>query len=182
MKPASPAATKPRKPRPAVYDLETSIGYLLNRAAHIVAARFSDDLLPHDVNLQTWRVLAALSHKDRRPMTDLAEHTAAELSYLSRTVAAAEKRGFVQRVASPTDRRTVLLSLTPAGRALVAKLAPRGEEIQRVALAGVSAADYETTLNTLNVIYNNLVTSSEGQPSVNRKLIIARRVRQRSAG
>ncbi len=166
--------------RPALYDLERSVGYLLNRAANIVAARFGDELKQHGINLQGWRILAALSHQDRQSLTDLANHTAAEFSYLSRSVASLEARGLVERLPSPLDKRTVLMSLTPAGRALVGALAPRGAAMEKLALAGVSRADAKVTLQTLRAIYHNLVDSVDDSGAANRKLTVARRARKRA--
>ena len=169
-------------PQPSVTtDLEQSLGYLLNRAASMIAARFNDDLRPHDVNLQLWRVMAALSHESRQSLTDLADHTGAELSYLSRSVAGGERRGLLVRSPSPSDKRTVLLSLTPAGRALVRKLLPRRDDIEAISVSGVSPKDIQTTLATLRVIYTNLVDAPTASADFNRKLTVAKRVRRRAA-
>lgn len=192
--PGQPAAlprAKPSKPstRSGVqrtrggvyYDLDRSFGYLLNRAANLIAARFSDDLKVHGVNLQTWRVLAALNFENNQSMTDLANHTGAELSYLSRSVASAEQRGLVERVASLSDKRAVVLALTPAGLALVKDLSPYGHQIEKTSMNGVSKADVETTLRTLHAICHNLVDGTEASPDMNRKLTVARRAMKRAS-
>lgn len=181
---ATPKSASRNLPAPAggaLFDVEHSIGYLLNRAANIIAARFSDELKTHGVNLQTWRVLAALSYQDQQSLTDLANHTGSELSYLSRSVANAETRGLVARVVSPADKRAVLLTLTPAGRVLVKELAPRGVRIEKTSVTGVPKADVETTLRTLHAIYHNMVDSTGDSAGVNRKLTIARRVQKKRA-
>lgn len=162
------------------YDIEGSAGYLLNRAANMIAARFSDVLKEHGINLQTWRVLAALSTAPSRSLTELANHTAAELSYLSRAAASAQEKGLLTRAASPSDGRTVLLSLTARGRALVAVIAPKALLIESSALAGVSASDARVTMRTLHAIYHNLVSSAVDLPVKNRKLAVAERVQRRA--
>ena len=163
------------------HDLDHSIGYLLNRAASIIAARFSDDLKAYNINLQTWRVLAALRHEDHQTLSDLASHTGSELSYLSRAVSALETRGFVQRSESPSDRRNIHLSITEAGRAIVSELAPRAWQIERMSLKGVTTSELTATLKTLRAVFSNLVDSCEDASVVNRKLTVARRVRRREA-
>lgn len=180
----SGATTAGKQPLPAErpdHDLDHSVGYLLNRAASIIAARFSDDLKAWDINLQAWRVLAALRHEDHQTLSDLASHTGSELSYLSRAVGALETRGYVQRSESPTDRRTIQLSLTRAGVEIVGELAPRAWEIERMSMKGVSAHELAITLKTLRAVHSNLVDSCEGSTDVNRKLTVARRVRRREA-
>jgi DNA-binding MarR family transcriptional regulator len=196
--PRSPSSSSPTKPAAAArakpstrsgvqrtrgdiyYDLDRSVGYLLNRAASIIAARFSDDLKAHGVNLQTWRVLAALNFENNQSMTELANHTGSELSYLSRSVASAEQRGLVERVASTSDKRAVVLALTPIGLALVKELSPYGHQIEKTSMTGVSKSDVETTLRTLHAIYHNLVDSTEASSDMNRKLTVARRAKKRS--
>jgi DNA-binding MarR family transcriptional regulator len=161
------------------HDLDNSIGYLLNRAASIIAARFSDDLKSCDINLQGWRVLAALRHEDHQTLSGLASHTGSELSYLSRAVGALESKGYIQRSESPFDRRTIQLSLTPEGISTVNELAPRAWQIERMSVKGVSARELENTLKTLRTIYSNLVDNAEDAPAINRKLTVARRARRR---
>src|SRR5580704_8771105 len=123
------------------HDLDHSVGYLLNRAARIIAARFSDDLKSYDINLQEWRVLTALRHEDHQTLSDLAGHTGSELSYLSRAVGALESKGYIRRSESHSDRRTIHLSLTSEGISIVDELSPRAREIERMSGKGVSARE-----------------------------------------
>jgi DNA-binding MarR family transcriptional regulator len=178
----SPAANAASLPADRTeHDLDQSVGYLLNRAASIIAARFGDDLKSYDINLQSWRVLAALSHEDQQTLSDLASHTGSELSYLSRAVAALENKGYLYRSESPSDRRNVHLSLTEEGAAIVGELAPRATEIEHLSMKGVSPRELAITLKTLRTVYSNLVDSCEDSAVVNRKLTVARRVRRREA-
>jgi DNA-binding MarR family transcriptional regulator len=178
---AAAASTQPLPTERPDHDLDHSVGYLLNRAARIIAARFSDDLKSYDINLQEWRVLAALRHDDHQTLSDLASHTGSELSYLSRAVSALESKGYVRRSESSSDRRNIHLSLTAAGTAIVSELSPRAWQIERRSVKGVSARELEITLKTLRTVYSNLVDSCEDAPVVNRKLTVARRVRRREA-
>ncbi|WGS55151.1 MarR family transcriptional regulator (plasmid) [Paraburkholderia sp. D15] len=178
---ASPSTAQPLPAERPDHDLDHSVGYLLNRAASIIAARFSDDLKAHNINLQTWRVLAALRHEDHQTLSDLASHTGSELSYLSRAVSALETKGYIQRSESPSDRRNIHLSITAAGAAIVAELAPRAWQIERMSMKGVTPSELAITLKTLRAVYSNLVDSCEDASVANRKLTVARRARRREA-
>jgi DNA-binding MarR family transcriptional regulator len=162
------------------YDLENSIGYMLNRAAALIAARFDDDLKAHGVSLQAWRILAALSETEPQSLSELANHTGAELSYLSRSVVQLEERGLVERRQSPLDKRTTHLSRTTEGRAQVRQLAPKARGVERLSLQDVSTDDLAITLRTLRAVCHNLVPPLDSPTAVNRKLTVARRVKQRS--
>jgi len=162
------------------YDLENSIGYLVNRAAQLIAARFADDLKVHDVNLQAWRILAALSHAEQQSVSELADHTGAELSYVSRSITNLEAQNLVERHASVSDKRAVHVFLTEEGKALVKALAPKGQHIERSSVVDVSTADLRITLNTLRKVCHNLVAGGDPPAASNHKLSVARRVMDRT--
>jgi len=171
-----------RTPRPeALYELENSIGYLLNRAANMIGATFSDQLKQHQVSLQAWRILATLSESDNQSLSELADHTGAELSYLSRAVVALEDKGLVHRRPSDIDKRIVLMTLTPAGHALMRKLAPQGRVVEEIGWTDVPKADREVTLRTLRAICRNLLENIEAAHGINKKLTVARRVKKRAS-
>lgn len=170
----------PLPDKEGLYDLENSIGYLLNRAGHLIAARFSDELKLHDISVQSWRILAALSQAGNQSMSELADHTGAELSYLTRLVATLEKQDYLERQPSPLDKRATLISLTPTGWAVVRQLSPKASAIQCESVANVPQADLEATLRTLRAVSQNLVAGLTAPAGVNRKLTIARRVKKRA--
>lgn len=74
--------------------------------------------------------LAALAALDRhQAMTpgELAEHEKVQPPSMTRVIAVLEERGLVQRAPHPTDRRQVILTVTPEGRALVNRVRRRRE-------------------------------------------------------
>jgi DNA-binding MarR family transcriptional regulator len=74
--------------------------------------------------------LAALAALDRhQAMTpgELAEHEKVQPPSMTRVIAVLEERHLVQRAAHPTDRRQVVLTVTPEGRALVNRVRRRRE-------------------------------------------------------
>ena len=162
------------------YDLDNSIGYLLNRAAALIAARFDDDLKERGVSLQAWRILAALSQSEPQSLSELANHSGSELSYLSRSVVQLEARGLVERSQSVLDKRASQLVRTGQGRDLVRELAPKARNVERLSLQDISAEDLHITLRTLREVCHNLVPHPDAPSAVNRKLTIARRVKQKA--
>src|ERR1700749_1208265 len=78
----------------------------------------------HDLSLIQTRLLGVL--RDRRPtMNELGRLLGLDKSSVSGLVERAEHGGLVTRAPSPTDVRSVLVSLTDAGRALVTEAAQR---------------------------------------------------------
>ncbi|SFO54356.1 MULTISPECIES: MarR family winged helix-turn-helix transcriptional regulator [Actinomadura] len=70
---------------------------------------------PLDLSVTQLRLLGIL--RDRDPeMLHLAIRLGLDKSSVTGLVSRAEKRGLVQRMASPRDRRAVIVTLTPEGR------------------------------------------------------------------
>ena len=54
---------------------------------------------------------------------------------------AMEQLGYLTRRQMPDNRKNVYVFLTPRGKALKAKLVPLAEDVNRIAVTGLSAAD-----------------------------------------
>jgi DNA-binding MarR family transcriptional regulator len=60
-----------------------------------------------------------------------------------------ERRGLTKREPAPNDRRSRLLSLTPAGEAQLHRLIALADEHEERVLSGISAKDREQLLKVL---------------------------------
>lgn len=98
---------------------------------------------PHDdvVERPALMVLARLKEQGAMRLSDLASDVCLDVSTMSRHVRALEDRGFIERATHPADGRAALLTLTPAGRKVLATAwASRRAWIDR-SLEGWSAED-----------------------------------------
>jgi DNA-binding MarR family transcriptional regulator len=94
----------------------------------------------HDLSVVSIRLLGIL--RDRRPtMNELARFLDLDKSSVTGLVDRAERRGLVERVASTTDRRAVLVSLTEYGRSQVSAAAARFEADVSAVLEHLTPAD-----------------------------------------
>ena len=66
------------------FDLTRYLPYLVNRTGVRIATAFGEELRPHGITLQMWRVLAALDHADGQRISDLAALTSIDVSTSSR--------------------------------------------------------------------------------------------------
>jgi DNA-binding MarR family transcriptional regulator len=67
-----------------------------------------------------------------------------------------EELGYVSLRQLPENRKNIYVFLTPQGRRLKKVLVPLAEEVNAVALAGLSATDVERTRKALLVMIDNL--------------------------
>jgi DNA-binding MarR family transcriptional regulator len=138
-------------------ELEDYLPYLINRVGAALVVRFSQDTLTkHGLSIAMWRVLAALSVNGEQRQIDLADMTSIDASTLSRLVARLVRMGFVTRRRSKTNSREVVVQLTARGRALVERLIPIAESLEKVAIAEISPKDLSTLKQCLRQMYKNL--------------------------
>jgi len=71
--------------------------------------------------------LAALERHQEMTPGELADHEKVQPPSMTRVIAVLEERKLVQRAPHPTDRRQVVLTVTPEGRALVNRVRRRRE-------------------------------------------------------
>jgi DNA-binding MarR family transcriptional regulator len=88
--------------------------------------------------------LATLERHGAMSPGDLAEHEKVQPPSMTRVIAALVDWGLVTRAPHPTDRRQVILTVTPAGRALVQKVRRRKEAWLAQRLAELSPQERAT--------------------------------------
>ena len=107
-------------PEPEVMAAATSI----MRAEQIVSAAVEQALRPLGLTFARWELLMLLTFSKRGslPMTKIGDRLMVHPTGISKLVDKLEEQQLVRRDAHPTDRRTTLATILPAGR----KLARRG--------------------------------------------------------
>jgi DNA-binding MarR family transcriptional regulator len=165
---------KQEQPNDPMYYVQ--FGYLLNRTGSLGAASMSDVLKEFDIPLPIWQILLILSEFGEQTISELASHTGIEVSYLSRTVLKAQKRGFVARAKSAKDKRVTYINLETGGRQMIRKVLPRTRFLRGIMFQGIPDADIETAARTLKMVYDNLASNADAiSEDINRKLTVARR-------
>jgi DNA-binding MarR family transcriptional regulator len=100
-------------------------------------------LLPH------FSVLATLDDLGPLAQHELADRIGVNRSHLVRYVDELESRQAIRRERDPEDRRRQVLSLTPAGQALLAQLRTPIDEVQEPFLAPLSADERAVLMDLL---------------------------------
>lgn len=119
-----------------------------SRALLGVVARSLTDVL-QDVTLPQFRVLVVLSTAGPLRIGALAERMSAKPSTFTRTIDRMVARGWVDRTGSDSSRREVLVSITPAGGALVEQVTQtRRQEITEI-LGRLTPAEQASVANAL---------------------------------
>jgi DNA-binding MarR family transcriptional regulator len=140
---------------PPDFDLAAFLPYRLNTAAERVsrafARRYRDEF---GLSIAEWRVLAHLHAARGAPVSvrDIEARVAMEKSQVSRAAQRLAEAGHIAKAAQDGDRRLVALTLTPQGRALMARLVPVALAFQAELLdrLGPEAAGLAAALDRLD--------------------------------
>lgn len=92
----------------------------LMRAQQLVLARVEGVLKPLDVSFARYEVLMLLvfSRRGTLPMSTISTRLQVHQTSVTNAVDRLEGAGLVRRLPHPSDRRTTLVEITPAGRSL----------------------------------------------------------------
>jgi DNA-binding MarR family transcriptional regulator len=132
--------------------------FLLDRTAKRVKqyAQRKFKLEDFDITVDQWLILKNLSENELLSQTELAQMVFKDQPTLTRIIDILTKKGYVERVPHPLDRRSFHLLLTTEGISKVNELKPKIASIREKAWENLGETDFEEFKRILNTIYNNL--------------------------
>jgi DNA-binding MarR family transcriptional regulator len=138
----SPAAARPR-PRP-------SLLYAVKQVELIVRAHLDDLLRESAVTALQYTALTVLARRDGLTSAELARNSFVTPQAMADLVTALERNGLIVRRRNPENRRQLLISLTPAGHALLAQFDVPVTGLETRMLEGFDEAERERFRDYLN--------------------------------
>ena len=142
-------------------EADSTLDFLLHDVARLLKKRFEQNSRGSGLTRSQRQVLTYLAQNEGINQARLAELIEIEPITLGRLVDKLETLGLVERHPHPTDRRTWLLHLMPAARSRLQQAGEYGDVTRREALAGVSEADGQCLLKTLDAMKANLIEACE---------------------
>lgn len=113
-------------------------------------------LAAHDVAPGHWVFLRVLWQRDGLTKRDLSIEAGVMEPTTFVALRAMEALGYVSLQQRPDNRKNIYVWLTPLGRRLEKQLVPLAEEVNALALAGLSAAEVASTRRALLTMIDNL--------------------------
>lgn len=132
--------------------------FLLDRTARRVKqyAQSKFKLGDFDVTVDQWLILKNLEENEMLSQTELAHLVFKDHPTLTRIIDILCKKGYIERMPNPSDRRSFQLLLTDEGQMKVRELKPQVAKIREKAWENLGQNDFEEFKRILNTIYNNL--------------------------
>lgn len=113
-------------------------------------------LAEHGVPFGHWTFLRILWERDGLTQRELSNEAGVTEPSTFAAIRSMEKKGLVVRRQVAQNRKNVYVHLTARGRALETKLVPLAQEVNELAVKGVTSADVGVARRTLLAIIANL--------------------------
>jgi DNA-binding MarR family transcriptional regulator len=151
------------------------MAHLIKDATRALVRALQLRLAPLDVSFGHWAFLRILWETDGLTQRELSREAGVMEPTTFAALKAMQRRGYIRRHHLPGNRRKVHIFLTAKGHALKQRLVPLAEEVNRLALRGVRAADTIVVRRTLLAVIANLAAdearfADAGRPSQPQKL------------
>lgn len=132
--------------------------FLLERTARRVKqyAQYQFNCREFGITVDQWSILKNLKQRADLSQKELADYCGKDQPTLTRIVDLLVSKNLVERKANPSDRRSFVVHLTPAGEQKINTLAAQVGEIRMQAWKNLDDADFEDLKRILNTIYDNL--------------------------
>jgi DNA-binding MarR family transcriptional regulator len=154
------------------------VAHLIKDAWRGLSRSLQMRLTKHAVSFGHWTFLRILWESDGHTQRELSELAGVQEPTTFAALKALETLGYIVRRQRPESRKKVYIYLTPKGRALKAKLVPLAEDVNQIALRGVTAADIATTRRTLLTMVENLARDEGEAPAQDRRMPSTRELAQ----
>jgi MarR family transcriptional regulator, organic hydroperoxide resistance regulator len=122
--------------------------YLLARASHLISGQFHEHLAAERVPVMQWRVMAALWDAPKSAR-EVAEIILQKQPTVSKLLERMQRQGLLDRVTDPDDRRRIVVSLTPQGRAVAGPLIKAARRHERAVLDPFGSANAAGLIDAL---------------------------------
>ena len=132
------------------------VAHLVKDATRALVRALQERLAAHDVSFGHWTFLRILWEHDGLTQRELSREAGVMEPTTFTALRAMESRGYIERRQRPDNRKNVHVHLTARGRALKRKLVPLAEEVNQVALAGLTPADVTRLRALLLALIENL--------------------------
>ena len=118
--------------------------YLVHVLTHASRSKLDDALRHLQLSSFQYTILSVLAHNENLSSSRLSRRFHVTPQAMGEIILLLEKKGFIERREDPDDRRAKVLTLTPAGRALMDGLAASLADRVEASLAGMAGSVSDT--------------------------------------
>ncbi len=136
--------------------IQQSFGYLVNLCARLIKRRLDGELQRYDITSTQWGVLKLLSQEDNLSQAEIAERANVDRATMGAVIDKLITKGHVEKELSRKDRRSYIVRILPSAVKGVEEVAALAEDINSLALRGLSEDQAEIFAKCLRIVISNL--------------------------
>ncbi|HBU12828.1 MAG TPA: MarR family transcriptional regulator [Clostridiales bacterium] len=136
--------------------IQKSLGYLLNLCARLMKRTLDAELIKYDITTTQWGVLKLLSQENHLSQAEIADRANGDRATLGAVIDKLIAKGLVKKELSPKDRRSYIVTILPSATIIVDEVSQLAENVNHLALQGLSQEQMDTFTECLRVILLNL--------------------------
>jgi DNA-binding MarR family transcriptional regulator len=159
-----PKSALPTRWREALSD--ERMAHLIKDAFRRTSRCLQTRLAAHGLSYSHWTMLRILWQGDGLTQRQLSDQAGVTEPSTFAALQAMEKLGYISRQKMPDNNKQIRVFLTPTGAALRSLAVSAAEEVNNIALRGVSQEDAAATRRTLLAMIENLEIGASSRRSV----------------
>lgn len=128
-------------------ELQLKAMMTMMRAGQYIGEFSRKNVKTYGLNITEFAVLELLYHKGDQPIQMIGKRILIASSSITYVVDKLEKKGYVERIHCPTDRRVIFASLTDSGRALLDIIFPQHAAEMVKMFEGVSEEELQQLID-----------------------------------
>ena len=132
-----------------------SLGYWSSLIARVMEAEFNKRLSGYEVTRVSWAVLGAVTYDGKSTPSELADFLKLDRAATTRLLDKLESQGLIARNRKDSDRRSVMLQVTPKGKALSAELLQLSNSVNEQFASGLGPKEAEQYIATVRKMLAN---------------------------
>jgi DNA-binding MarR family transcriptional regulator len=125
-------------------DVHLNVLRLANRSLGVLDEICQAAGITHQQYVALWTLCLTDDPESGLPIGAIADGLLNRASDTTRLIDRLQKAGLAERLANPSDRRSVLVRATPAGQRVFAEVTPKLQEFHRRQWSSLSAAEVDT--------------------------------------
>jgi DNA-binding MarR family transcriptional regulator len=142
-----------------------SLLYSVKQVELAIRSHLDELLRPTGITTTQYTALTVLGQRDGLSSAELARLSFVTAQSMGDLVTGLEQRGLIRRERDPANRRRLLITMTPAGHAVLAAQLPAIRTLERLMLSGLRPDDVEAFRDALSACRAALTTDPTQQAS-----------------
>lgn len=139
-----------------MHPLDTSVGFLLNRAARSMKRSLESRMGSHGITATQYIVLEMLSREDGLSQSQLGGRLYFDNPTVTGVIDRLERDGLVERRRTSDDRRVINVYLSDRAREILSRVSTLADDLDRKATEGFSPKEKSDLIRILNTIWEKM--------------------------